>query len=77
MRRSAVRSSVIRSVGYDGKDKVLEIEFRSGTVYRYLDVPAGIFVRLMASPSKGRYFDFFIRDCFATVRLPPAAPGDR
>ena len=40
MKRVAVDSSSIASVGYDSKAYVLEIEFRNGGVYRYLDVPA-------------------------------------
>ena len=35
-----VRSSALRSVGYDQEQRVLEIEFTNGAVYRYFDVPA-------------------------------------
>ena len=40
MRRQAVTSSMLNSIGYDAAHRSLEIEFVSGTVYEYLDVPA-------------------------------------
>ena len=41
MRRQAVVSSMLHSIGYDAAHRSLEIEFASGgTVYEYLDVPA-------------------------------------
>jgi len=39
MERKAVRSTNVASVGYDPKSKVLEIEFKSGGVYQYANVP--------------------------------------
>lgn len=42
MRRQAVESTTVRSIGYNARHKVLEIEFRSGTVYQYLDVPEAV-----------------------------------
>jgi lysyl-tRNA synthetase class 2 len=33
------KSSTIHKVSYDDKEKTLEIEFRSGNVYRYKEVP--------------------------------------
>ena len=36
------KSSTIHKVDYNEKEKTLEIEFRSGNVYRYYDVPPRI-----------------------------------
>lgn len=57
-----VTSSVLRSVRYDTDQSVLEVEFVSGRVYRYRDVPASIHRDLMAAPSKGTFFNEIIRD---------------
>ena len=39
MLREPVDSSVIASMGYAADRQILEIEFRTGDVYRYFDVP--------------------------------------
>ena len=68
MRRTAVESSTMLSVGYDSTEHVLEIEFTSGVVYQYLEVPATIFKALMDADSKGRYFNREIRDDYTALR---------
>ncbi|QWT22037.1 KTSC domain-containing protein [Bacillus sp. NP157] len=62
MRREPVDSSVLASVGYDPDCHILEIEFRSGSVYAYDDVTPGLHLRLMTAPSIGSFFDAEIRD---------------
>ncbi|WP_405360443.1 KTSC domain-containing protein [Kitasatospora sp. NBC_00085] len=56
MRRQAVDSSALRSVGYDAALLVLELEFTSGHVYVYEAVPGRVHRELMAAESHGRYF---------------------
>lgn len=57
MNRVPVRSSNIRSVGYDPKTKQLQVEFHpGGRVYTYLDVPGNQHHDMMRSTSKGSYF---------------------
>lgn len=60
MDRLLVNSSNIISAGYDAADQTLEIEFQSGSVYQYFDVPERIFQGLMTAASKGEYFHDFI-----------------
>jgi len=62
IRRTFVSSSAIRSVGYDQEQRVLEIEFTSGAVYQYSDVPAEVYRGLMAAESHGRYFNQAVRN---------------
>lgn len=64
MKREAVESSTMRSVGYEADIKVLEIEFESGAVYRFKEVPAKIYEGLMGAESKGKYFNREIRNCY-------------
>jgi hypothetical protein len=56
-----VRSSNVRSVGYSPAERVLEIAFHSGRLYRYESVPADVHAALMASPSKGGFVARFIK----------------
>jgi KTSC domain-containing protein len=41
--RIPVNSAAVAAVGYDGRTRVLEIEFRSGAVYRYYGVPMPVY----------------------------------
>jgi hypothetical protein len=53
MDRVAVQSSNLVSVGYDLESFTLEVEFRSGAVYRYFSVPPEIHDGLMGTGAKG------------------------
>jgi hypothetical protein len=58
MRRVAVDSTSIASVGYEPRSRELEIEFRqSGDVYRYFEVSAEQHAEFMAAESKGSYLN--------------------
>ncbi len=74
MRRLAVTSAVLRSVGYDPDRRILEVEFTSGHVYEYHDVPPEVYEDLMAAESHGRYFNAKIRDGYRYRRLPAEVP---
>ena len=69
MFREKVKSESIESIGYNPTDLTLEIEFRTGGVYRYLNVPESVYFALMAASSKGRYFDHSIRDRFVCRKV--------
>lgn len=56
-----VVSSVLSAVGYEPKRKILEVEFRSGRLYQYFDVPPNVYEQLLAAPSLGSYFNKAIR----------------
>lgn len=56
MDRLLVNSSNLVTVGYDTASKTLEVEFQSGNIYQYLDVPETIYQSLMTSESKGQFF---------------------
>jgi hypothetical protein len=62
------------SIGYDPARRILEIEFQSGDVYQYIDVPQGVHRALQAASSKGRYFHATIDGAYEHVR---ASPGRR
>ena len=74
MDRRRVASSSIRSIGYDAETKILEIEFRRGGTYRYHDVPELVYRRLMASPSKGAFFNSSIAERFRAEELAREGP---
>ncbi len=67
--RVTVRSSNLRSVGYDRWAQRLEIEFRGGRLYAYFAVPEHLHSQLMTATSKGRYFRSHIKGRFQYHRL--------
>lgn len=69
MKRIAVISEVLKSVGYDEQSRTLEVEFKNGGLYEYFDVPADEYSTLMLSPSKGTYFGDYIRDAYRFKRI--------
>lgn len=70
MERTPVESSAINSVGYDPSGNRLEIEFKSGTIYQYTNVPEYMYIALMSADSKGAFFDRHIRnEGFSFIRL--------
>ncbi|MFH1477361.1 MAG: KTSC domain-containing protein [Verrucomicrobiota bacterium] len=62
MERQRVSSSNLRSVGYDAASSTLEVEFNSGGVYQYFNVPEAAYSALMRASSKGSYVNDNIKD---------------
>ena len=62
MRRRAVKSSVIRALGYDDHDNILEVEFHTGRVYQYFGVPPAVYNDLLNAPSVGEFYNRQIRN---------------
>lgn len=59
-----IESITLATIAYDGPGKLLQLEFRTGSVYRYFGVPLPIYQGLMQAPSKGKYFNRDIRGRF-------------
>jgi len=66
--RIAVVSSLLASMRYSSQ-ATLDLEFRSGLVYRYFTVPRALVEGLRDADSKGAYFNRYIKDRFPYQRL--------
>ena len=66
--RVPVASSSVASVGYCGLEQMLEVEFRHGSIYRYLDVPRSAYEALLTADSKGRFLNRSIKGRYGFVR---------
>lgn len=65
MRRKRVKSSAIKSIGYDEDKQVVEIEIlKTGRVYKYFDVPLEEYLLLTEADSIGRYYNTTFKDKF-------------
>lgn len=71
MEREAVKSSQILSVGYDPTAALLEVEFKGGGVYQYLNVPAEVARDMRFSDSIGSYFRANVRGAYKTLKVDP------
>jgi hypothetical protein len=60
LNRIPVVSSNLKSVAYEFG--ILEVEFNSGGIYSYTNVPEHIYKGLLNASSKGQYFNAFIKD---------------
>jgi hypothetical protein len=64
MNRKPVRSSNLKSVGYDKSQQTLEVEFRTGSIYQYEGVHPNTARFLLQAPSKGKFFWKNVRNKF-------------
>ena len=62
------QSIAIKSFDYDAQNKILKIEFKNGSIYKYLDVPESIYQGLKDAASVGKYFNSNIKDKFGFDR---------
>jgi len=64
MDRIPISSSNISSIGYDRQSATLDVEFTSGDVYQYFDVPEHLYHGLMNASSKGQFLNDYIRHSY-------------
>jgi hypothetical protein len=76
MNRVPVESSVLASVLYLRHLRLLEIEFHSGLLYQYFDVPQRSYMELLAAESKGAYFNAHIRNRFSCKQIDSTSRTD-
>lgn len=69
MVRTPVDSSNISSIGYDEDSQTLEIEFHSGAVYQYFDVPSLVYQEMMEAASKGQFLAQHIKGNYRYVKV--------
>jgi KTSC domain len=65
MQRTPVSSSNLSSVGYELSTSTLEVEFSTGRVYQYFDVPEHVYQELIHASSVGSYFAQSIKNSYA------------
>jgi lysyl-tRNA synthetase class 2 len=67
------RSTSIHRVDYNDAEKLLDIEFRSGNVYRYQDVPPRLWkvfqLYIECEGSPGSFFNEYIKGQYASEKI--------
>lgn len=69
MERKRINAANIRSVGYDARNRLLEVEFSSGSIVQYSGVSEEVYRGLMNAPSPGSYFRDRIEEDFTAKRV--------
>jgi hypothetical protein len=73
IKRLPVESTALATVGYSKRLRALEIEFRNGAIYRYLDVEPDVYEALINARSKARFYDHNIRGNYRSLHVRPRA----
>ncbi len=69
MDKKIINSERIKSVGYDQRTRLLEVEFRDGSVKQYADVSREIQRKIMSASSIGSFFADKIEEEFTAKRI--------
>ena len=69
IKRVPVTSTALAAAGYSKRLRALEIEFRNGAVYRYLDVTPDVYDALLNARSKARFYDQNIRHKYRSLHV--------
>ncbi|GAC1454700.1 MAG: hypothetical protein NVSMB7_16830 [Chitinophagaceae bacterium] len=75
-----VKSATIHRVEYLEKEKILEIEFRSGNVYRYHNIPPRLWkvfqLYIECEGSAGSFFNEYIKNHFTSEKIKGTGTDD-
>ncbi|WP_297967561.1 KTSC domain-containing protein [uncultured Anaerovibrio sp.] len=67
MNLSFVVSSNVSAIGY--QDGILEVHFKNGSVYQYLNTSQRLFNEFLIAPSKGHFVHQRLKDKYPTRRI--------
>ncbi len=69
--RHPVESRALATVGYSRRLRALEVEFRRGGTYRYLNVPRSVYDALLTAQSKAGFYNQNVRGKYKSVYVRP------
>ena len=62
LQHQPIVSKVLRTVAFDAPLRVLEVQYRTGSIYRFFNVPESVYAGLCASDSPGRYLQRWLKE---------------
>lgn len=69
MERNPLTSSMVLSIGYEEASQTLEVEFKSGLIYQYYNVPAVVYEQLLTAESAGTFINTQVKPNFPFSRV--------
>jgi hypothetical protein len=67
MKMEGVASSNINSIGWE--NKLLNVEFKNGSVYQYEGVPKAVYDLLLSAESVGRTFNTLVKNSYTYKKI--------
>ncbi len=64
MRQIISKSSSITAIDYNEDEMTLDVEFKSGGVYRYFDVPDDVPSLMLTASSAGKFFIQYVKPSY-------------
>lgn len=65
----SINSSNLTSASYDTESEVLNVTFKSGSIYEYNKVPWNIFTKFRMAESQGKFFNEHISKTYKYKRI--------
>ena len=70
-----VTSSNIAGIGYDGKRRILAVQFLNGAIFHYANVDAIVADDLLTAESVGRFYSLNVRGKFTGDKMTGPCPA--
>ena len=69
MINNMVLSTEIEWIGYEHKRNMLQVEFLTGSIYQYDQVPERVYQSFLQATSHGNFFESHIKGSYACRRV--------
>jgi len=64
-----IKSTNIKSIGYNATARTLQIQFKQGSAYNYIGVEPEVFQQFLTSKSAGKFFHSNIRNKYIGKKI--------
>jgi KTSC domain len=77
MEMKKINSGKLRAIGYDARERILQVELDTGTVLQYGDVGESLWRQLSSSAAAWSFYRDNIEEEFAAKRVSGKAPAGK
>lgn len=67
--KERIESTCVNDVAYDPETMEMTINFQQRGSYKYYDVPLDVYIDFETSGSRGKYFNYYIKEQFSYERI--------
>lgn len=61
LKRVPVQSRILKSIAYDEPLHVMEVEYQTGSIYRYYEIPVEVYKAMFSERSPGSFWNSFLK----------------
>lgn len=77
MEMITINSGKLRAIGYDGRDRILQVQLEDGSAFQYSGISEALWHRLRNSGAAWSFYRDNIEEEFAAKRVSGKAPGSK